>query len=445
MRGYGDAGVVHDFNLRNSSDQFWNVTTGAWEAYNSGHLSDYRISATQGASINSTTSEFTGSIPSGAVSLASSLWLVVRSTGEVVYSDKIGTSSYEIWNWGTRTLSSFGTLVSDIWSAATRTLSAISDSQGITTLLSRIPSALTITSGKVDVNDKNNFGLSSGERVSIREEIDSNSIKLDATVGSRASSTDLAAINSSLGVVADNIETVNSNVITTNNNVLDVKSEVQSLPSTSDIIDAMRGDGPISFKPVILDEDGAGIPNTIFYLYRVIEDGEQYITAQISDETGRFFWGINEGFLVNSNTDYIGRIANSRYENYGDIEINIESSTEQEYTLEEKVSSPPREDGAVDVEIHLSRFGVIDPGILVQVLLEKVGRVTSGDFIQYDNSLLFKTQSDGSVPMKLIPTSILVADNPDITEGIYSATTADGYLVTPYRFKVGDDGSVIEL
>jgi hypothetical protein len=58
------------------------------------------------------------------------------------------------WASGTRTLTSFGTLVADIWAAATRTLTAISDSAGITTLLSRIASALNITSGKVESNVK---------------------------------------------------------------------------------------------------------------------------------------------------------------------------------------------------------------------------------------------------------------------------------------------------
>lgn len=47
-----------------------------------------------------------------------------------------------VWSAGTRTLTSFGTLVSDIWSAATRTLTAISDSSGVTTLLTRIVGTL---------------------------------------------------------------------------------------------------------------------------------------------------------------------------------------------------------------------------------------------------------------------------------------------------------------
>lgn len=68
----------------------------------------------------------------------------------------IGTA---VWASATRTLSSFGTLVADIWAAATRTLTAAVDSSGITTLLSRIGSALTITGGKVDVNDKTGFEL----------------------------------------------------------------------------------------------------------------------------------------------------------------------------------------------------------------------------------------------------------------------------------------------
>ena len=50
-----------------------------------------------------------------------------------------------------------------VWTAATRTLTAIADSSGVTTLLSRIGSALTITSGAVTVgtnNDKTGYSLS---------------------------------------------------------------------------------------------------------------------------------------------------------------------------------------------------------------------------------------------------------------------------------------------
>jgi antitoxin component HigA of HigAB toxin-antitoxin module len=79
-------------------------------------------------------------------------------------SSRSSHNAADIWAVGTRTLTSFGTLVADIatavWGAATRTLTAISDSSGITTLLSRIASALTITSGKVDVNDKTGFAIS---------------------------------------------------------------------------------------------------------------------------------------------------------------------------------------------------------------------------------------------------------------------------------------------
>ncbi len=62
-------------------------------------------------------------------------------------------------------VASYGTLVSDIatsvWSAVTRTLTAASDSSGVATLLTRIASVLTITTGKVDVNDKTDFSLTS--------------------------------------------------------------------------------------------------------------------------------------------------------------------------------------------------------------------------------------------------------------------------------------------
>jgi hypothetical protein len=51
-------------------------------------------------------------------------------------------SASDVWSHGTRTLTSFGSLVSDVatavWGAGTRTLTAISDSAGVTTLLQRI-------------------------------------------------------------------------------------------------------------------------------------------------------------------------------------------------------------------------------------------------------------------------------------------------------------------
>ncbi len=72
----------------------------------------------------------------------------------------VGTA---VWASATRSLTTFGTLVADVatavWSAVTRTLTAASDSSGVTTLLTRIASTITITGGKLDVNDKTGFEL----------------------------------------------------------------------------------------------------------------------------------------------------------------------------------------------------------------------------------------------------------------------------------------------
>lgn len=86
---------------------------------------------------------------------------------DATVSSRSAHSVADVWAAGTRTLTSFGTLVSDIWSAATRTLTAVSDSAGVTTLLARIASALTITGGKVDVSDKTGFALAASERVQL--------------------------------------------------------------------------------------------------------------------------------------------------------------------------------------------------------------------------------------------------------------------------------------
>jgi len=62
-------------------------------------------------------------------------------------------SAADVWAVGTRSLTTFGSLVSDVatavWAAGTRTLTAISDSSGITTLLTRI-TALLETKAEAD-------------------------------------------------------------------------------------------------------------------------------------------------------------------------------------------------------------------------------------------------------------------------------------------------------
>lgn len=78
-----------------------------------------------------------------------------------------------VWSAGTRTLSSFGSLANDVrdavWGAATRTLTAISDSAGVTTLLSRISEALSFTSGNVHthIKAKDNLDFGALEKASL--------------------------------------------------------------------------------------------------------------------------------------------------------------------------------------------------------------------------------------------------------------------------------------
>lgn len=66
-------------------------------------------------------------------------------------------SAADVWAVGTRTLTSFGTLVADIWANATRTLTAISDSSGVTTLLTRIVG--TIAAGTHSAQSGDAYGV----------------------------------------------------------------------------------------------------------------------------------------------------------------------------------------------------------------------------------------------------------------------------------------------
>jgi ABC-type cobalamin/Fe3+-siderophores transport system ATPase subunit len=109
---------------------------------------------------------------------------IIGDNVNATISSRSSHSAADVWTVGTRTLTSFGTLIQDIWDKATSALTtagsigkllvdninatissrstyAGTDTAGTTTLLSRIASALTITAGKVDVNDKTGFALTS--------------------------------------------------------------------------------------------------------------------------------------------------------------------------------------------------------------------------------------------------------------------------------------------
>ena len=126
-----------------------------------------------------------------------------------------------VWGATTRTLTSFGTLVSDVatavWGAGTRTLTAISDSSGVTTLLSRIGSALTISSGKVTVgtnDDKTGYSLSSSQSFNLTGNITGN---LSGSVGSVSGAVGSVTGNVG-GNVAGSVNSVTSGVTVTTNN-----------------------------------------------------------------------------------------------------------------------------------------------------------------------------------------------------------------------------------
>ena len=140
---------------------------------------------------------------------------------DATISSRSTLTAAQVWANSTRTLSSFGTLVSDIvssvWSAGTRTLTAISDSSGVTTLLSRIGSALTISSGKVTVgtnDDKTGYSLSSSQSFNLTGNITGN---LSGSVGSVSGAVGSVTGNVG-GNVAGSVNSVTSGVTVTANN-----------------------------------------------------------------------------------------------------------------------------------------------------------------------------------------------------------------------------------
>jgi hypothetical protein len=111
-----------------------------------------------------------------------------------------GTLVSDIWNHSTRTLTSFGTLVSDIWSYSTRTLTSFSTSLALA-VWDVLESAIT-TANSIGVKVKNNLDTSVSSRAPASTALsnttwtDSRAAKLDnldATISSRASGSDYTA------------------------------------------------------------------------------------------------------------------------------------------------------------------------------------------------------------------------------------------------------------
>ena len=178
-------------------------------------------------------------------------------------------SAADVWTSGTRTLSSYGSLVADIatavWGAAARTLTAISDSSGITTLLTRISAALSFTGGNVHahvkakdnldfgalektslnaatpavtVSDKTGFSLATAPPTAaqIRAEIDSNSTQLAAIVADTSEIQAELADGGRTDLLVDAIKAKTDKLTFTSGNDLD--ANVQKI---NDV--ALTGDG----------------------------------------------------------------------------------------------------------------------------------------------------------------------------------------------------------
>lgn len=123
--------------------------------------------------------------------------LVQVSSLNVYDSASLGASRLDA---AISTLPSAAAIATAVWGAGTRTLTAISDSAGITTLLSRIASALTINAGAVTVgtnNDKTGYSLTVAPptAAAIRTEIDSNSTRLASLDGTKLTTARATALD----------------------------------------------------------------------------------------------------------------------------------------------------------------------------------------------------------------------------------------------------------
>lgn len=164
-----------------------------------------------GAIINDYRAGGTVSVPTvGAI--ADAVWdeasaghTVAGSTGAVLASRSSHTAA-DVWAVGSRTLTSFGTLVSDVWSHTTRILTA-----GTNIVLAK-------GTGVTGFNDPT--------AVAVRTEIDTNSTKLDVAVSTRSSHTaaDIWAVGSrtltSFGTLVSDIWNHATRVLTAGTNIV---------------------------------------------------------------------------------------------------------------------------------------------------------------------------------------------------------------------------------
>jgi hypothetical protein len=108
--------------------------------------------------------------PSGIASVrwnsAGTPSLIAREYFSPITADNINAIAATVWQVltsGFVTAGSVGKLILDNLNAtvSSRSTYAGTDTSGTTTLLTRVPSAITVTGGKVDVNDKTGFSLTS--------------------------------------------------------------------------------------------------------------------------------------------------------------------------------------------------------------------------------------------------------------------------------------------
>ncbi len=172
----------------------------------------------------SSRSTYAGGDTSGVTTLLGRIASAITITGgKVDVNDKTGFSLsaagvQAIWDALTSALTTVGSIGKRLADNVDATISSRStyaggDTSGVTTLLGRIASAITITGGKVDVNDKTGFSLSAAGVQAIWDALTSalttaNSIgkrlvdNIDATISSRlASGSYTAPDNSSIAAI----------------------------------------------------------------------------------------------------------------------------------------------------------------------------------------------------------------------------------------------------
>ncbi len=316
---------------------------------------------------------------------------VTGSVGSVAnYGSLVADVATAVWAAGTRTLTSFGTLIADIWSYAARTLTAISDSAGVTTLLSRILG--TLAAGTHNPQSGDAYALIGAGGAGLTALGDARLANLDAAISSREASGAAAA------AVAGIPEAVDAEL---------------SVSHGSGLWGEAEASGANSLTITVTDADTElALPGVL-------------ITIKNSDDTAIVHQGRTDtqGQAVASLDDGSYRIHASAIPGYGSAIVpqDVSENTDVAIALTPIQASAPSAPGLCVVYCYAYRNGTPQAGMTLAATLQDRNSATDGVLLSRQVTTA-TTDADGYAELQLVQGSQFTHGS-----GVYRIELTDAY------------------